>query len=204
MKKDEYEEEMKNLLGVENTYKKLKHNPKPQYIKSLKRLVKKGGEAGILNKKEARYLIPDSTKTPVIYYLPKIHKRLNKPPGRPIISGVDSLFSRLGEYIDQFLKPLVVKGKSYLRDRTQLINDLKTITGTDHCLLATIDVNSLYTSITQKDGLKGVEKALYEGSDLKHEQIQFILEGLELAMGSNYFWYQKEFYVQKKRSCHGR
>lgn len=198
LKKVDYEEEMNNLLRVENTYKKLKNNPKPQFTKSLRRLVKKGRETGILNKKETKYLVPESTKTPVIYYLPKIHKRLNKPPGRPIVSGVDSLFSRLGEYIDQFLKPLVVKGKSYLRDSTQLINEMKGITGIEHCLLATIDVNSLYTSISQKDGLKGVEKALHERSGLRLQQTQFILEGLQLAMESNYFWYQKDFYVQKK------
>lgn len=41
---------------------------------------------GTLNPKEAEYLVSNSTKTPVIYYTPKIHKRLEKPPGRPIIS----------------------------------------------------------------------------------------------------------------------
>lgn len=95
LKKEDYEEEMGNLLKVENTYKKLKGNPKPQYKKSLKRLVNKGKEIGILNKKEAQYLVPESTKTSVIYHLPKIHKRLEKPPGRPIISGLNPLFSRL-------------------------------------------------------------------------------------------------------------
>lgn len=40
-----------------------------------------------------------------------------------------------------------------------------------NCLLVTIDVNSLYTSIVQKDGIDGVEKALYEQISLKKEQI---------------------------------
>lgn len=94
--------------------------------------------------------------------------------------------------------PLVQKGKSYLRDSTQLITELQNITGAENCLLATIDINSLYTSIVQKDGLKGVEKALHESAKLKLEQICFILEGLQLAMESNYFWYRKNYYVQTK------
>lgn len=77
---------------MENTYNKLKNNPKQQYEKKLQTFVKEGRDIGILNKIKARYLIPESTRTPVIYYLPKIHKRTEKPTGRSIISGIDSLF----------------------------------------------------------------------------------------------------------------
>lgn len=106
--------------------------------------------------------------------------------------------SRLGEYLDKFLKPLVVKGKSHLRDSTQLITELQDITGVEHCLLATIDANSLYTSIIQRDGLEGVKKALHENTKLRQEQISFIMDGLKLAMENNYLWYKKEYYVQTK------
>lgn len=85
---------MENLLRVKNTYEELRCKPKQQYEKKLRALVKKGREIGILNnkKKNAKYLISESTKTTVIYYLPKIHRRIGKPPGRPIISGINSLF----------------------------------------------------------------------------------------------------------------
>lgn len=149
--------------------------------------MKKGRDIGILNKKEAKYLIPESTRIPVIYYLPKIHKRTEKPLGRSIISGMNSFFSRLGEYLDQFLKPLVL-----------IINELQNVTGVANCLLATIDVSSLYTSIILKDGLKGVEKALHENTGLRQEQIGFILEGLKMTMKSNYFWFKKSYYVQTR------
>lgn len=96
--------------------------------------VEKGKNMGILNPKEAEYLVSNlvsnSTKTPVIYYTPKIHKRLEKPPGRPIISGIN--FSRLGEYLDKYLKPMVQEGKSYLRDSLQLIQELQKIKGAEH------------------------------------------------------------------------
>lgn len=111
----DYEMEIKNLLRVEGTYKKLKINTKKGYKKDLKVFLT-GKDRGILNKKEVRYLIPEAAKTSVIYYDPKIHKNQEKPPGRHIISEIESLFSRLGEYLDHFLQPLVPEGRSYLKD----------------------------------------------------------------------------------------
>lgn len=84
---------------------------------------------GILSAKKAEYLVSNFTKTPAIYYTPKIHKRLDKPPGRPIISGINSIFSWQGEYLDKYRKPLVQQGKLYLRDSLQLIKDLQKIRG---------------------------------------------------------------------------
>lgn len=74
LNKKDYREEMDNLLKRENTYKKLTGNPKKKYETKLKKYVNKGRKMGILNHKEAEYLVSNSTKTP------------DKPPGRPIIS----------------------------------------------------------------------------------------------------------------------
>lgn len=118
---------MEKLLAIPNTYKKLRGNPKAEYKKKLKAYIQKGEKKGILNKKEAKFLLPEAAKTPVIYYVPKIHKYQFNPPGRPIISGIDGLFSRLGAYLDSYLQPLVTGGKSYLKDSKQLIKEFKKI-----------------------------------------------------------------------------
>lgn len=76
LSKKDYEMEMENLLKVPNTYEKLSRNPASLYKKQLTKFVKKGSDLGILSKKEATYFISESTKTPVIYQVPKIHKRL--------------------------------------------------------------------------------------------------------------------------------
>lgn len=68
----------------------------------------------------------------------------------------------------------------------------------DGDLLVTIDVNSVYTNIVQKDGLDSVEWALQKYSDMKQEQINYILEGLKMAMSKNYFWYKGNHYAQTK------
>lgn len=52
--------------------------------------------------------------------------------------------------------------------------------------LVAIDVNLLYTNIIQKDGFNSTEWALQKHMDMKQEQIDYILEGLEMAMSNNY------------------
>lgn len=117
--------------------------------KKLKSFVKKGEERGILTRKEAIFLTPEAAKTLVIYFVPKIHKSQTNPPGRPIISGIDSLFMWLWSYIDGYLQPLVKEGKSYLKDSRQLIDELRNFEIEENDILVTIDVNSLYTNIVQ-------------------------------------------------------
>lgn len=198
LNKKDYETEMERLLKTPDTYKKLKGNPKGEYEKKLKAFIQRGEKRGILTKKEARYLTPETAKTPVIYYVPKIHKSQSNPPGRPIISGIESLFSRLGAYLDGFLQPLVPEGKSYLKDSRQLIKELKDFRIEEEDILVTIDVNSLYTNIRQDDGLSSVEWALHKQTDLKGEQIKYITEGLQMAMSHNYFWHKGDYYTQIK------
>lgn len=76
------------------------------------------------------------------------------------MSGIDSLFLRLGEYFDQYLQPLVSEGKSYLKDSKQLISELRHFKVEHRDILVTIDVNSLYANIIRRDGLNSVEWAL--------------------------------------------
>ncbi|CAI9624404.1 unnamed protein product, partial [Staurois parvus] len=101
---------------IGSTYLPLSKDPTSQFKKDLVALVKKGKDNKILNKKEALYLVPDVCRLPVIYTLPKIHKDPLNPPGRPIVNGIQSVMSRMGQYIDIFLQPLVIKTKAYLRD----------------------------------------------------------------------------------------
>lgn len=151
-----------------------------------------------IKKKEARYLVPDAPRLPVIYQLPKIHKNSECPPGRPIISAINSILSRIGEYVDFFLQPIVQPYPSYLRDSKHLMNLLKDIPVHDNTIIVTIDVESLYTNLVQKDVLITTRRALDSKSNLKMEQKEFLIEVLELAMSNNYFWHEGSCYKQIK------
>lgn len=48
-----------------------------------------GCDSHLINKKEKEFLVSVTHRIPIIYYLQKVHKSLNNPPGRPIVSGIN-------------------------------------------------------------------------------------------------------------------
>lgn len=156
----QYKSEMERLLNDTETYQLLNGNPSRSFKEALEHIIKDGMDEGFLSKQEARYLVPMVSKIPVIYYLPKIHKDSNNPPGRPIVSGIESLTSRLGEYIDIHLQPLVAKTKAYLKDTKHTLQLLDECSAQEDIIMVTGDVSSLYTNIDHEGALKAVEWAL--------------------------------------------
>lgn len=82
---------------------------------------------------------------------------LPNPPGRPIVSGIDSVTSHIGRYIDFHLQPLVKSIPSYLKDTGDTIRLLEGLDNRDDYLLVMADVAALYTCIPHKLGLAAVE-----------------------------------------------
>ena len=80
--------------------------------------------------------------------LPKVHKTLDHPPGRPIVSGINSPTEKLSKLMDHRLKPIVTKLPSYVQDTThmlQVLQDWNLHYGPfdDNTLLVTLDVLGL-------------------------------------------------------------
>lgn len=109
--KEQYMKEIDRQLLDESTYVKLLGNPTTQYKKELEKLVHLGIKKEVLNKKESKFLIPESCRIPVIYTVLKLHKDKINPPGRPIVNGIESLTSRMGQYFDNFIQPAYNKQK---------------------------------------------------------------------------------------------
>lgn len=59
-------------------------------------------EQGLITADVLQVLTNDSPRVPIFYLIPKIHKRLDNPLGRPIVSGMDSIFQPLAIYTDGF------------------------------------------------------------------------------------------------------
>lgn len=193
--RDAYLRELHNIVGDRDTYVQLSGNPVREYKKTLLPLVEKGFQMGILNEKEKIVLIPKAPRVPILYCLPKIQKSLTCPPGRPIVSGIGSIMSRVGKYIDHFLQPLVHQVPSYVKDTRHVINLLSKIRSNDQTLLVTADVTSLYTIIPHHLGVTAVEYYLSKFSPLPKQT--FIIELLEYAAGHNYFWFDHQYYRQQ-------
>lgn len=190
--------ELERLVKDNTTYQPLKKNPSKELKIKLKEFLNKGIADRIENKKEGRYLLPETPKVPVIYQVPKVHKNKIIPPGRPIISGIGSVHSRLGEYLDVFLQPLAGKGQAFIKYSKDVIDLLKQIKVNDSTQLVTIDVESLYPNIKQMGALASVAWAMKNLSDLRLNQRRLILEGLRMAMENIFFWHTHKFYKQIK------
>lgn len=131
---------------------------------------------GINNMIEKSFLVPNTPRTPIIYYLPKIHKEQSCPPGHPIVSGIDSVTSRVGKHIDHYLQPLVQLIPSYIKDMRHVINVLSNLSPRRGLWLVTADVSSLYTIIPHRLGLEAVKLSLDRSSGLSRLQLDFIME----------------------------
>lgn len=81
------------------------------------------------------------------FALPKVHKHNKNPPVTPIVSGIGHLTSHASIMVDKFLKPLVEKLPSFLKDNIYLLNILHKFSVSTSMLLVSIDVESLYSNM---------------------------------------------------------
>ncbi|CAJ0967446.1 unnamed protein product [Ranitomeya imitator] len=141
-------------------------------------------------------LIPESPRTETL--LPKIHKSGN--PGRPIISCVGTLTEQVSGWVEGILKPLVKDTPSFIQDTTALLNKLSAIgllpEGT---ILATMDVESLYSNIRHQDGLNACKFFLENtGTDADS-----VVKLIKFILTHNYFEFDNKIYLQKTGTAMG-
>jgi hypothetical protein len=95
-------------------------------------------------------------RTPVMYFLPKIHKPDN--PGRPIISACGCPTELISSFLDRVMASLVKDLPSYIKDTKHALQILQNIHfHSTHKLIFTTDVKSLYTVIPHHDGLRAIK-----------------------------------------------
>lgn len=99
----------------------------------------------LINKETLEFLLIKYPKTPTFYALPKIHKWLKDPLGRPIISRINSLTSNASRLMDDYLcpPPHVMALHSYMKDSFELLKRIKGPKLPLGSILVTIDVESL-------------------------------------------------------------
>lgn len=200
---EDYDGEMSRLLSDKETYLRLSGDPTTRYKRELETILIQARDLGILNKQEFSFLNINYPWIPVIYYLPKIHKNSEHPPGRPIVSGINSLTSRVASYIHSFLQKYVTTMKSYLRDSQHLIEILRNYTVTEDLLLVSCDVISLYTCIPLTLGLEAIKCRLSRDLNMDREQKEFIANCVSFCLSHNYFWYSETFYNQQTGTAMG-
>ncbi|CAJ0960434.1 unnamed protein product [Ranitomeya imitator] len=196
MNKNQYTAEIKRQLADTITYKKIQSDPVYNIRRKIDTILTKHSQLQTIDAKTKTFLINNYPVTPVLYILPKIHKNLQNPPGRPIVASTDSILNPISIYLEKILTPYTHKTKSFILDTSDFLRKIQDInTVPTNSILCTFDVNSLYTSITHDTGIEAVSLTLSEaGVDTRSQDL--CLELLNLVLGENYFLFEDDFYVQ--------
>ena len=154
-------------------------------------------QRGQISQNTSNYLTTDIDRTQQFYLLPKIHKNINNPPSRPIVSGSGGPTEKISQFVDHFIRPLVPLSESYIRDSTHMINILNKFNMLPDMILCTLDITSLHTNIPHNEGIQSIKEflAIYRHTnDLPHNS--YIIELLEVVLTSNYFDFNGKQYHQ--------
>lgn len=146
-----------NILSDENYYKEIDLDCFPSPFQEL---IKSALEQQIISKEDFTFINIEFSSMPYFYHLLKVHKNLKCPPGRPIISGINSLMSNLSHYLDLYLQGYVRDLYSHLKDSDALIRILMKQPWYEDLAFLTMDVTSLYSKIDHNIGIRCIRKNL--------------------------------------------
>lgn len=96
LNQQDYEKEAKRLLNDQTTYEKLDSNPFPALVLELNRKLMDAKNEGLLTNREYQHLLLQEFNLPTFYIIPKVHKNLENPPGRPIVSACQGPHGKSG------------------------------------------------------------------------------------------------------------
>ncbi|CAJ0936993.1 unnamed protein product [Ranitomeya imitator] len=121
----QYVGEIRSQLSDGDVYERLQVNPTQVYKLELDNMIDEALHDGLIDTKLAKYLKVDHPVVPVLYTLPKIHKDLQRPPGRPIVLGRGSLCNKVAIFLDRLLRKFATSAPSYVRDTSDFIRSLE-------------------------------------------------------------------------------
>ena len=127
--------------------------------------------------------------------LPKIHKNKFPPPGRPIVSSVNSPTEKISMLLDVVLQPFVLKTRSYIRDMGDFLSKVQGLELSPDDWVFSVDVTSLYTNILHTDGIECIKKVLSQRTNSTPKNSSLI-KLLEFVLKSNNFMFNHDNYLQ--------
>ncbi|CAJ0961662.1 unnamed protein product [Ranitomeya imitator] len=158
---------------------------------------------GTIDQQTAKFLTNPHPITPVFYVLPKVHKSLTNPPGRPIVASTESVLAPLSIFLEKILTPLIKTTKSFVLDTGHFLSIIRQHGSIPpDSVLVTMDVSSLYTSITHEKGI-AASKRLLERSGRSSNSTQLCLDLLRIVLYENFFLYGDTYYVQRQGTAMG-
>ena len=221
MDREHYKEKVENMLSDKKYYEKLDTDPQKTDRIKYNKFIKNYKDN--LTQKEIDYLSNFDRKPSNFYGLPKVHKsdeirnacdqfdthyvqveNVTNLKFRPIVAGPACQTHRLSNLIDILLRPLTKRVKSYLRDTTDFLNHLPSAVP-ENTLLASFDVESLYSNIPHELGIEAIKYWLrkYPNDTPSRFPKKFIIEGIEFILKNNTFCFNEKNYRQTKGTAMG-
>ena len=121
--REDYIKEAKKQLGDSDVSEEVPDDPEP-LISTIHRTIEKIRKRGDLKKETIKYFEVKDPKFARFYLLPKIHKRLNNVPGRPVISNCGYYTESISAFLDFHLQPLAQAVKLYIQATNDFLNKL--------------------------------------------------------------------------------
>ena len=197
----DYLKEADRQLKDKDFYTELTHDPTKEHTEIINETIKSFIKEKLITEQLGKNLMQLNPRTPNLYFRPKIHKP--EVPGRPIVSSINSHSSKISAFVDIHLEEIVNGIKSHIKDTTDFINKVETITNIpEDTILVTMDVKSLFTQIPHSEGINAVARALekLENSNVSN---RVILKFLSLTLYLNNFEFNGKNFLQKKGSSMG-
>ena len=198
--RSDYIKACNTLLLDGKFYKILDEDPSAKYQKDLKKLLQKSlKDSQLQNNLKISDLMQRFDPIPGRFYtLPKIHKNMSPPPGRPIISGNGMVTEIISGFVSTFLNDEVKKLPSYIQDTTHFLLELekiKTHVLPTETFLVTLDVVSLYPNIPHKEGC---EASSFFLNQRQHPEIptSFLMSLIDFVLTHNNFTFENEHFLQ--------
>ena len=202
--KNDYIRNALEHLNDPHTYRVLDGNPTSNICTGINFLLSDFYKKGLLDKDMVAFCSPPKKVRPArLYFLKKIHKT---PMGiRPIVSSCESPTENISQFLDYCLQPIMRNLLSYLKDTSQLINELRMLSVEPNTILVTIDVKSLYTCIPHLEGIQACTEALQKAKENNPSQPDTAVLGclLEIVLKNNCFEFYGTYYKQLQGTAMG-
>ena len=201
--RENYITECENQLNNKHFYIRQRFDNTKRHKAIVENLLLDMLENDEIHEQTYKYLTQGGLRTSVFYTLPKIHKDFDKiPPGRPIVSSIDSPTEKISQMLDIILQPFVEKMDSYLRDTPDFISKISDIVVSQSDILFTMDVTGLYTNIPHDEGIAVIRKIL-DTRELLIPSTNNLIKMLELVLKLNNFKFNNKHYLQVSGTAMG-
>ena len=191
-------------------YRKVDETEVEKVKQKIQLVLEEGHDNGILTKDEYLAMCPEGKNASKFYCNLKVHKEHTHgkaPPVRPIVSGSGSIAENLSKYVDHHISEGAKTHEAYLQDTPDFLRNIERINSeynlSENTILATFDVEGLFTNIPKEDGIEATRESL---QDRVNPQVptEFIIRMLELLLENNVFQFANDFFLQEIGTAMGQ